>query len=147
MWFLYAFSYRKACDIREAEFSRRPVKDHYSDSPLTFSPVLNVFVAKLASGCFSHQTWVLLRWTKNGTQRKSVSDKFCKSFNMCRKSQSLLQNLQTAALLARCKFCFQGTKWNSTEIYEWQKSWDMCKESQRPQEVVLNICSAVWCIL
>ena len=57
MWFLYAFSYRKACDIREAEFSRRPVKDDYSDSPLTFfSPVLNVFVAKFASGCFSHQT-------------------------------------------------------------------------------------------
>ena len=40
MWFLYALSNRNACNTREAEFSRKSVKDDYLDFPLTcFSPV------------------------------------------------------------------------------------------------------------
>ena len=53
MWLLYAFSYRKSCDIREAKFSRRPVKDDYPDSPLIWSsPFLTSLLLKLASGVF-----------------------------------------------------------------------------------------------
>ena len=38
------------------------------------------------------------------------------NLSTCAENQSLLQSLQTAALLARCKFCFQWTKkWNSNE--------------------------------
>ena len=102
MWLLYAFSYRKACDIRETKFSRRPVEDDHPDSSLIWSsPFLTSLLPKLASGVFSHQTWVLLRWTKTELNR---------NLSTCAENQSLLQSLQTAALLARCKFCFQWTK-------------------------------------
>ena len=44
---------QKACDIREAKFSRRPVKDDYPDSPLIWSsPFLTSLLLKLASGVF-----------------------------------------------------------------------------------------------
>ena len=45
-------------------------------STLTSHPFLNVFVAKLASGCIFHQIWVLLRVTKMElNRRKSMNDK------------------------------------------------------------------------
>ena len=139
VWFLRLVYNRNACDSREAEFNRKPVKVTIQTLRLFAHPFLTSLLLKLASGVFSHQTWVLLRWTKTELNR---------NLSTCAENQSLLQSLQTAALLARCKFCFQWTKkWNSNENLWMTKSWDMYSGSQRPQEMVLNICSAVWCIL
>ena len=71
MWLLYAFSYRKACDIRETKFSRRPVEDDHPDSSLIWSsPFLNVLLLKLASGVFYHQTWVFASMDKKRNSTK-----------------------------------------------------------------------------
>ena len=82
MWLLYAFSYRKSCDIREAKFSRRPVKDDYPDSPLIWSsPFLTSLLLKFASGVFfltRHE--FCLDGQKMELNKKSV--------NMCRKSMN-----------------------------------------------------------
>ena len=81
MWLLYAFSYRKACDIREAKFSRRPVKDDYPDSPLIWSsPFLTSLLLKLASGVFFSPD---MNFAFNGQKELNK-----KSVNMCRKSMN-----------------------------------------------------------
>ena len=70
MWFLRLVYNRNACDSREAEFNRKPVKVTIqtlrSSAP---HPFLTSLLLKLASGVFSHQTWVLLRWTKTELYR------------------------------------------------------------------------------
>ena len=80
------------------------------------------FVAKTCIWCFSHQTWVLLRWTKTELNG---------NLSTCAENQSLLQSLQTAALLARCKFCFQGTKNGTQRKSMNDKNHETCAKKHR----------------
>ena len=123
MWFLRLVYNRNACDSREAEFNRKPVKVTIqtlrSSAP---HPFLTSLLLKLASGVFSHQTWVLLRWTKTELNG---------NLSTCAENQSLLQSLQTAALLARCKFCFQGTKNGTQRKSMNDKNHETCAKNHR----------------
>ena len=106
-------------------------------------PFLNVFVAKTCVWC------LFFFLTRHG---------FCFD-GQKRNSTEICQHVQKISLCYKVykrplfspdvNFAFNGQKKNGTQtkIYEWQKSWDMYSGSQRPQEMVLNICSAVWCIL
>ena len=110
MWFLRLVYNRNACDSREAEFNRKPVKVTIqtlrSSAP---HPFLTSLLLKLASGVFSHQTWVFASMDKNGTQRKSV--------NMC-SQQSCYKVYKRLLLSPDVNFAFKEQKWNSTEICE-----------------------------
>ena len=77
---LYALSNRNACNTREAEFSRKSVKDDYPDFPLTcFSPVPKTsLMLSLHLVFFFLTRHEFASMDKEGTQRKSI--------NMSRKS-------------------------------------------------------------
>ena len=90
----FLFSMSQGLYTRKTWSTERPVYQHS-------------LLLKLASGVFSHQTWVLLRWTKTELNG---------NLSTCAENQSLLQSLQTAALLARCKFLLSRDK--KTELNE-----------------------------
>ena len=76
MWFLRLVYNRNACDSREAEFNRKPVKVTIqtlcSSAP---HPFLTSLLLKLASGVFFSSDMGFASMDKNGTQRKSMNDK------------------------------------------------------------------------
>ena len=78
VWFLRLVYNRNACDSREAEFNRKPVKVTIQTLRLFAHPFLTSLLLKLASGVFFSPDMGFASMDKNGTQQKSV--------NMCRKS-------------------------------------------------------------